>query len=92
MYLLLQDVNNRENCRVAEAGGRRRYMGTLCAICSIFCKPETAPKIILLIFFNDMFHYKKQSTFKVISNIPQRSLGVPAPRVFCHLSGHMPSP
>ena len=45
----MQDVNNRENCRVAEAGGRRRY--TLCAIYSIFCKPETAPKTILLIFF-----------------------------------------
>lgn len=34
-------------------------------------------KIILLIFLNDMFHYKKESTFKVISNIPQRLLECP---------------
>ena len=73
-------------------GGGERYKEILCVIYSIFCKPETAPKTILLIFFNDMFCYKKKSTFKVISNIPQRSLGVPTPQVFCHLSGHMPSP
>lgn len=46
----MQDVNNRENCRVEEVGGKR-YKEILCVIYSIFCKPETAPKTILLIFF-----------------------------------------
>ena len=40
MYLLMQDVNKRGNCM---GGGGRRYKGTLCTICSIFCKAKTAP-------------------------------------------------
>lgn len=93
----MPDVNNRENCRVAEVGGGKggeggciREFFVLSIQFSVNLK--LLQKQFYWFFFNDMFCYKKKSTFKVISDIPQRSLVVPTPQVFCHLSGHMPSP